>query len=233
MSSATSLPTLEAPGTGVAHPAADRQRSLRSRGPAAAGRLARFFGGLALCALAVWLSVRVGLGLSPWDVLHSGLAARLGMPIGVVLIGVGLLVLAGGTLLGVRPGLGTVLNILLVGTGLDALIGSSWLTGLATAPFPVRVAVLVLATALLGLGGAMYISARFGAGPRDSLMVAFAQRGIPVGVARCGIELTVLAAGWALGGRVGVGTLILALGSGPAVAGSFRLLRRRPDGSRR
>ena len=37
-------------------------------------------------------------------------------------------------------------------------------------------------------------------------MTGLAARGIPLGTARAGIELTVLVAGWLLGGSVGVGT---------------------------
>jgi uncharacterized membrane protein YczE len=187
-------------------------------------RLPRFVAGLALCAVAVWLTVRVDLGLSPWDVLHSGLARELGVSFGAVLVGVGVLVLAGSALLGVRPGVGTLVNIVLMGIALDRLLATSWLDTLPAAPIAVRLLVLVGAVALLGVGAALYIGAGLGAGPRDSLMVALARRGLPIGWSRCAIELSVLAGGWLLHGPVGIGTAVMALTSGPAVQVAFRLL---------
>ncbi|MEU0151611.1 hypothetical protein [Micromonospora fulviviridis] len=47
---------------------------------------------------------------------------------------------------------------------------------------------------------------RLGPGPRDGLMAGLAAHGLPLGRARAGIELAVLAAGWQLGGAVGPGT---------------------------
>jgi uncharacterized membrane protein YczE len=62
----------------------------------------------------------------------------------------------------------------------------------------------------------MYIGAAFGPGPRDGLMTGFARRSkYSIRLIRTVIELTVLAAGWALGGNVGVGTVLFALTIGP------------------
>jgi uncharacterized membrane protein YczE len=80
---------------------------------------------------------------------------------------------------------------------------------------------------IFGIASALYIGAWFGAGPRDSLMVVVGQRtGIRLGVVRAGIELCALAAGWALGGTIGVGTVVFALGIGPALEGGFWVLQR-------
>lgn len=207
-------------------------RSLVSRWTPPPGRVLRFVGGLALCAVAVWLSVEVELGLSPWDVLHYGLGDRLGISFGLMVILVGLAVLGLSWALGVRPGLGTLVNILSVGWVLDRLLATSWLDGLPDAALWLRGLVLVAAVLLLGFGVALYISAEFGAGPRDSLMVACHQHGWPIGPSRAVIELTVLLVGWLLGGAVGVGTVLLAIGTGPAVQLSFRLLRRQPPARR-
>jgi uncharacterized membrane protein YczE len=191
--------------------------------PSMPRRLPRFVLGLSLCAVAVWLTVQVDLGLAPWDVLHSGLSSLVGMPFGGVIVAVGILVLAGSALLGVRPGLGTLVNVLSMGVAVDRLLATSWLDALPTAPLPVRVLVLVGAIALLGLGAALYIGAGFGAGPRDSLMVGLARRGLPIGWSRSAIEVSVLAGGWLLHGPVGIGTAVIAVATGPAVQVAFRL----------
>lgn len=208
-------------------------RSLVTRWTPPPGRVLRFLGGLALCALAVWLSVQVELGLSPWDVLHSGLSERLGLSFGLVVILVGLAVLGLSRVLGVRPGIGTLVNIVSVGWVLDRLLATSWLDGLPDAAMWVRVLALVAAVLILGFGAALYIGAGFGAGPRDSLMVACSHHGWPIGPSRVVIEVTVLLVGWLLGGTLGLGTVLLALGTGPVVQLSFRLLRQQPPARRR
>jgi uncharacterized membrane protein YczE len=82
---------------------------------------------------------------------------------------------------------------------------------------------------VVGLGTAVYIGGAMGAGPRDSFMLAVARRlGLRVGTARTLIELGALACGAALGGSLGVGTLIFALGVGPAVELAFHALGRSP-----
>ena len=91
------------------------------------------------------------------------------------------------------------------------------------------VLVLLAGVALLGIGGALYIVAGFGAGPRDSLMVALHQHRWSIAASRCTIELSVLTLGWLLHGPVGFGTVVIALLSGPAVHASFRLLRQAPS----
>ena len=194
-------------------------------------RLLRFLGGLAICVVGVFLSLRAGLGLSPWDVLHAGTSEQSGLSFGTVVIAVGLLVLLVSWALGVRPGLGTLFNVLAVGWGLDALLATSWLEGLADAPVALRVLAVLGSVAALGFGAALYIGAGYGAGPRDSLMVACHQHGLPIGASRVVIEVTVVVVGWLLGGPVGVGTVLLAVGTGPAVQASFRLLRQLPPTS--
>lgn len=196
-----------------------------SRVPA---RLLQFVVGVALCAVAVWASVQAGLGVSPWDTLHGGLSAQLGVSFGAAVTGVGLLVLVVSWTLGVRPGVGTLVNILVIGWSLDALLATPWLDGLREGPIAVRALVLAASVVVLGVGGALYIGAGLGAGPRDSLMVACHRRGLPIGASRCAIELTVVFVGWLLGGPVGVGTLVLALATGPVMQVAFRLLRREP-----
>jgi uncharacterized membrane protein YczE len=192
-------------------------------------RLVQLIVGLTACAVGIWLSVQAGLGLAPWDVLHSGLSARLNASYGHVIIGLGLLVLVASALLGERPGVGTLLNILVIGSVVDLLFGTPWLDGLADASLGSRAVALVLSVVVLAVARALYIGAHLGAGPRDSLMVGLhARYGVPIGVGRSGVEVAVLLLGLSLGGAVGVGTVVLAVSSGPSVALAFRLLRQTP-----
>lgn len=191
-------------------------------------RLAVLQVGLLLFALGIVMTLRSTLGLGPWDVLHQGVADHSPLSFGVAGIVVGVGVLAAAVALGgVALGLGTLLNAVLVGAYVDLLI----VIDVVPAPetLVARLALDVGGVLAIGAGTAVYIGAAMGAGPRDSFMLAVSRRfGLRVGVARTLIELAALAGGAALGGTVGVGTLIFALGIGPAVEGSFRLLDRSP-----
>ena len=183
------------------------------RGPGLARRVGRCCVGLVVFGLGVSLMVRADLGLAPWDVLHQGLSDLTGIPMGTISILVGLALLLLWIPLGQRVGIGTLLNAVLVGVTIDV--------ALAVLPSPATLAVrwLLLAAGLLvvALGSGLYIGAGLGTGPRDGLMMGLKAKGVSVGVARTGIELAALAIGWALGGSVGVGTVVAALALGPLV----------------
>jgi uncharacterized membrane protein YczE len=152
-----------------------------------------------------------GLGLDPWDVLHQGLSRRIGLGVGTWAIIVGGAVLLLWIPLRERPGVGTVCNVIVVGAVIDLM--------LAAVPAPhgllLRSVVLVGGVLLNGVATGAYIGAGLGPGPRDGLMTGWAKRGHSIRVVRTAIELTALAAGWALGGTVGVGTVLYALAIGP------------------
>lgn len=176
-------------------------------------RLPRLLLGLMLCGWGIAAMVAADLGLGPWDVLHQGLSRRSGIPIGTTGILVGLLVLGLWAPLRERPGLGTVLNVVVIGVVIDLT-----LLVLATpAALWLRWVMMLSGPVLFAIGSGFYIGAGLGPGPRDGVMTGLARLGIPVGLARAAIELTVLVAGWLLGGTVGAGTVAFALGIGPLV----------------
>ncbi len=168
-----------------------------------------------------------GLGLSPWDVLHQGLAEHTRLSFGEANIVVSILVLAVALALGARVGVGTLANALLVGGFVQLLTSVEAISALSERGLGLRIALLAIGIALMGFGTGMYLGADFGAGPRDSLMVVGAERTrFRLGVVRGVIELTALVVGFGLGGTVGIGTLAFALLIGPTVEGSFWLLQR-------
>ncbi|GGX08407.1 hypothetical protein LZ269_28080 [Streptomyces lomondensis] len=177
-----------------------------------ARRLTQLYVGLALYGASSALLVRSGLGLEPWNVLHQGLAERTGLSIGVVLTIVGAAVLLAWIPLRQRPGLGTISNVLVIGMAMDATLAlvpdaQGWV---------LRVTLMVAGIVLNGAATGLYIAARFGPGPRDGLMTGLHQlTGVSIRLVRTGIELTVVATGFALGGTVGVGTLLYAVAIGP------------------
>ncbi|WP_405961618.1 hypothetical protein OG235_44710 [Streptomyces sp. NBC_00024] len=175
-------------------------------------RLTQLCTGLALYGASSALLVESGLGLEPWNVLHQGLAELTGLTIGVVSIVVGAVVLLLWIPLRQRPGLGTVSNVFVVGIAMDAtlaLVPQAHTTA-------VRILLLVAGIVLNGVATGLYIAARFGPGPRDGLMTGLHRRtGRSVRLMRTAVEVAVLATGFALGGTVGVGTLLYALSIGP------------------
>src|SRR3954451_23499616 len=190
--------------------------ALSDAGPMRSGsvfrRIVQLFVGLHLYGLGCALEVRGNLGLDPWDVFHQGVAKHTGLAIGTVVILVGAAVLVFWWALRQWPGLGTVSNVVFVGLAMN------W--SLALIPYEhslwARIPEMCGGVVLLGIATGMYIGAAFGPGPRDGLMTGLARRtGRSIRLVRTGLELTVLAAGWLLGGTVGVGTVIFALAIGP------------------
>jgi len=178
------------------------------------GRVARLGVGLLAFGVGIVLQIRAGLGLGPWDVLHVGLSQLTGLSLGAVMISVGVLLVAATTALGDRPGPGTLANMVLIGVFVDlihpwvpAARGTAWAW-----------TYLLSGILLFGAATGLYIGAAFGKGPRDAVMIVLAERtGWTVRRVRTALETTVLALGWALGGTVGVGTIVFALTIGPAV----------------
>jgi uncharacterized membrane protein YczE len=174
--------------------------------------------GLVVLGLAISVSVRAELGVAPWDVFHQGLAEATGLSFGLVVVLVGLVVLLTWIPLRQRPGVGTLLNTLSVGFIADL--------GLYLIPeqhlLAVRIPMLLASIAMFGVGGGLYIGAGLGPGPRDGLMTAIARRGHRIWVVRTVLECSVLVAGYALGGDVGVGTLLLAFTIGPVTHAGLR-----------
>jgi uncharacterized membrane protein YczE len=171
-------------------------------------RLFQLLWGLSLYGFSMALMLRANLGLDPWDVLHQGLAPKIGLSFGMTVNLLGLVVLLLWIGLRQRPGLGTVLNIAIIGTVVDL--------SLPLLPVPqgygVRFAFLVSGIVLNGIAGGAYIGAGLGAGPRDGLMTGIAARtGWPIRIVRTAIELSVLGTGWLMGGTVGLGTVLYAL----------------------
>jgi uncharacterized membrane protein YczE len=179
-------------------------------------RVPRLLAGLVGCGTGVASMVRARLGLGPWEVLHQGVAGRTGLTIGTVSILVAFVVLLGWVPLRQRLGIGTISNAVLIGLTTNTVL--HLLDPPAT--LPVRIALLLAGILLLGAGSGLYIGAGLGPGPRDGLMTGIARRSegrLSIRLVRTGIELSALALGWALGGTVGIGTLLFALSIGPLV----------------
>ena len=180
--------------------------------------------GLFIYALGIVITMKASIGFAPWEVFQSGIANTVGLSIGVVTIFVGLVIIVVVKILGEQIGLGTISNMLLIGLFMDLILYIDII--------PTRnnifycLALLIAGLFTISIGSFFYIKAAFGAGPRDSLMVALARRTrIPVGVCRSLIELSVTFFGWLLGGMVGIGTVVSVIGIGFCIQITFRVFR--------
>ncbi|MET7359815.1 hypothetical protein ABZS76_15340 [Streptomyces sp. NPDC005562] len=174
-------------------------------------RLPQLLLGLSLYGFSLSMLVRAALGVNPWSVLYEGLEHRTPLSFGTISAVLGVLVLLLWIPLKQRPTFGTFANIAVLAVSSDL--------GLLALPddlgLPARIGLLAGGVVLNGLSVAVYVGARFGPGPRDGLMTgAAALTGHSLRRVRTVIELTVLAAGWLLGGTVGAGTMVYAVAVG-------------------
>ena len=174
-------------------------------------RLPRLLIGIVVVSVGVSLIIDARLGVSPYDVLHQGLSKVTGLSFGTVVVLFGILVLLLWIPLGQRLGVGTIINTLSIGFIVDACRSA------LPEPHDLvwRTPMLLGGIVITGLGIGLYIGAGLGPGPRDGVMTGLAAKGYPLWRVRMGLELTALAAGWSLGGDVGVGTVLFAFGIGP------------------
>ena len=178
--------------------------------------------GLTLFGLGEALLIASGAGVSPWTVFAQGVSNITGWSIGFSTFIISTLVLLLWVPLKQMPGMGTVLNIIIISVILDFSIPYlPKFDSLGLKIFEAATGVLVT-----GFGGAIYLIAKLGPGPRDGLMTGLQRiTNFPIAWVRSFIEVTVVILGWSLGGVVGIGTLLFAFGIGPVVAASIFFLR--------
>jgi uncharacterized membrane protein YczE len=175
-------------------------------------RYAQLLIGLFLYGIGIALIVRGEIGVAPWDVLTQGIDNHTGWGFGLITIIMSAVVLLLWIPIRQKPGIGTILNAILVGLAADVGL---WLvpTGQSLA---LRIGFFTVGLLVLAVATGLYIGAHFGPGPRDGLMTGLHRRtGWKIWIVRTGLESTVLLIGWALGGNVGIGTVLFAVLIGP------------------
>jgi uncharacterized membrane protein YczE len=175
-------------------------------------RLSQLTVGLVLYGVSLALMVRGALGLAPWDVLHSGLIGFVPVTLGQMVVLMSFVVLLAWIPLRETPGVGTIANAFLVGLSADATLA------LLDAPDAIwlRLVTTTVGVLLCGLATALYIGSQLGRGPRDGLMTGLARRtGWSLRLVRTLLEVGVVVLGLVLGGAVGMGTILFAVGIGP------------------
>jgi len=182
--------------------------------------LAKLFVGLYVFGFGIAMMVQAAIGLGPWDIFAQGVSKTLGISYGWASVIVSIVVLICWIPLKQRPQFGTLMNAVFIGLFADTV-------------FPIlpkvtvyweQLAMFIGGLLLLALATGLYISANYGMGPRDGLMVGTARvSGWAIWKVRTGYEVIVMSVGWLLGGQVREGTVIFALCIGPLMQLSLRL----------
>lgn len=186
-------------------------------------RLLRLMLGLSLYSLGIYLTLQANIGYGAWDVFNSGIVEITGLRMGQVSILVGAVIVIYVILQKEAFGLGTIINTFWIGFLLDILLlwqpiplSQGWIDGLL---------LMILGLFVIAFASYFYIGAGMGTGPRDALMIIFAKKtGWTVGKMRIAIEFTVAFIGFLLGGKLGIGTLIVAQFTGVILDFVFKLL---------
>ncbi|MDC0151137.1 hypothetical protein OAI89_03505 [Candidatus Pelagibacter sp.] len=171
--------------------------------------------GLMLFGLGEGLLIVSFTGASPWSVLAQGISLNVNLSIGIITFFISITVLILWIPLGQKPGMATILNALIIAFMIDLCI--------KFVPTPNnyynQIVLAIVSVITVGIGGGIYLVSNLGAGPRDGLMVGLQKKtNLPIALVRATLEITVVSVGWYLGGIVGIGTLLFALGIGPCVA---------------
>lgn len=184
-----------------------------------------YFTGILTMSLGITLTIKgKALGTSPWDVLHIGMFKQFGLSIGSWSILIGLLIIITTSIyLKKWPRLATWLNMLLIGLFIDIYNFILPNTNVFIGSF----AYFVAGFFVMSIGCGLYISAGLGTGPRDTIMMIIASKGYSVRVGRMIMEIGAVTLGFLLGGPVGVGTIVLALGTGYVIQPSLQFFQKR------
>ena len=179
--------------------------------------------GFALFGLSIALMIRSNIGTTPWAVLEVALSQLTNIRPGRMSIIIGMVVLLGSLILREKIGWGTLSNIMFIGLWEDMFL--AYIPSVED-QLLVQSVMLFVAIFMMGFASAIYIGVDTGAGPRDSLMLAFHRTtGLSIRLGRAIIEIIVVTIGWLLGGPLGLGTVVFAVLIGPAVQWAFKLLK--------
>ena len=162
--------------------------------------------------------IDAGIGVSPWTVLAQGISKQVDLTVGMATFVVSVLVLFLWIPLRETPGIGTILNAILIAISIDVM--APFIPN--QTDFIPQIIQASIGIILVGIGSALYLTANLGPGPRDGWMTGVQKKtNWPIGRVRVGIEIIVLSIGIALGGTFGLGTVMFAIGIGPAISMSL------------
>ena len=187
----------------------------------------RIVAGLLVFSFGVHLTIFANIGLAPWDCLGMGIAKHIPLNYGLSMTAMSVIIVVIDLLLKERIGCGTVIDALLTGNFVQMF---NDLNPLHNGNMWIGIVIMLAGFMIMALGMMIYMKAAQGCGPRDALLVGIGKRfpNTPIGIVQIVLLGIVLAAGWLLGGPVGIGTLISVLGAGLVMQLVLSLVRFEP-----
>ena len=173
----------------------------------------------------VYLTIQANIGAGPWDVLSIGISKTLGILYGDAAVAVSVTILIIDILMREPIGIAMFIDAVVVGKTVDLFNKLNVVP--ACDSVLVGIPVMIAGLVIMAYTQFTYMSASLGCGPRDTLLVGLAKRlkKLPIGVVSIALLSTSTLIGWLLGGPVGIGTVICALGTGPIMQLAFRTVR--------
>ena len=173
----------------------------------------------------VYLTIQAGIGAGPWDVLNLGVSKTFGILYGTASVAISYAILGMDIALKEPIGIAMFIDAFVVGKAVDFFNRMNVV--------PEResliqgIPVMLIGLVIMAYTQFTYMSASLGCGPRDTLLVALAQRAkrIPIGLVSIMILSLATFVGWLLGGPVGIGTLICAFATGPIMQMAFATVK--------
>ena len=191
-------------------------------------RLTRLFASWLLVGIGVPMIVRAELGVSPFDVLNSGLSDTTGWPFGTCFVISSIAFFAIGRILGASLGWASLTGTLVIGPIINVV--------LALLPereeLAVRVPMLLAGIGIIAVAITLVVTTELGPGPSEVVMLGLIHRGMPIVPARWIADGSPVAIGVVLGGALGVGTVLFAVVMGPMVKWGLHRLHYTPPRAR-
>lgn len=187
-------------------------------------RVFKLLFGYFLYAIGIMVTINANIGYAPWDIFHTGVSSTTGISLGMINILTGFILLIITVLMGEKFGIGTIGNMFAIGIFIDLIVHMNFIPKSDN----LLLSLFMFISGLIIICFAIYFSidTGFGAGPRDSLMVAISRKTkLSIGVSRGLIEFTVAVIGYFLGGMVGLGTAVFVVVIGPIMQNIFKALK--------
>ena len=173
--------------------------------------------GTLVCGLGIQLELFSGAGVDPLTMFEEGLGRTTGVATGTIALGVNCVMLLLALLLN-RKNIwaGTVITVFCLGPSINLFAGLMAGMGmLPPAGWLGKLAMNVAGVFLCGAGIAIYMLPDYGVGAMEAVMIFLAEKlRLPYGPVRIAMDCTWGVAGFFLGGTLGVGTIIGAVGIG-------------------
>lgn len=185
--------------------------------------------GTAVCALGIQLELFSGAGVDPLTMFEEGMGRTLGTATGNVTLGVNCVMLVLAFAINRRRlWVGTAVTALLLGPFINLSAGVMDALGMLPPDgWAGKLAFNVAGVLLCGAGIAVYLLPDFGVGAMEVVMIFLSEKlRLPYGPVRIGMDCTWGVLGFFLGGTLGIGTVIGAVGIGSSMDLCLRGLNR-------